>query len=159
MDTVHDRVEVGSEAICSLGWPELGVVHACKSPCHQRAVGYGGSLPKDHPNYLSLRQGNDLYLNMIDPQAPLFPDDLFQAFLPFAREVWDSGGTLRIHCNQGESRAPSLAMIFLAKHVGIVSNESAEHARTDFLQLFPRYRPGGGIQKYLSANWSKLDAF
>ncbi|KAA8985527.1 hypothetical protein F3089_02360 [Halospina sp. K52047b] len=159
MDNVHDRVEVGSEAICALGQPGLGVVHACKSPCHQRAVGYRGSLPKDHPNYLSLRQGNDLYLNIIDPQIPLFPDDLFRVYLPFAREVWDSGATLRVHCNQGESRAPSLAIVFLAKHVGAISNESAERARADFLQLFPRYMPGRGIQKYLSENWSKFDAF
>ena len=156
---IHERVLVGSESACRTGGDGFWVVRACKSPCHQRAVGYRGNLPKDHPNYLWLRQEADLYLNIIDPPAPLFPDELFQTFLPFAREAWDSDGTLIVHCNQGESRAPSLSMIFLAKHVGSLPNDSFEEARREFMKIFPGYAPGGGIAKYLAANWKTLDAF
>ena len=159
MASIHERVMVGNESACRTGGDGFWVVHACKSPCHQRAVGYRGSLPKDHPNYLWLRQGADLYLNMIDPPVPLFPDELFQVFLPFGREAWDSGGTLIIHCNQGESRAPSLAMIFLAKDVGSLPNDSFDVARREFVQRFPGYAPGRGIEKYLTSNWKALDAF
>lgn len=159
MEYVHERVLVGNESACRAGGDGFGVVHACKSPCHQRAVGYKGSLARDHPNYLWFRQGLDLYLNMIDPPVPLFPDELFQVFLPFAREVWDSGDTLLVHCNQGESRAPSLAMIFLAKHVGSLSNDSFNIARTQFAQTFRGYLPGRGLEEYLTNNWEKLDTF
>lgn len=78
MDTVHERVLVASEMACRVSGEHVAVVHACKSPCHQRAVGYTGSLPKAHPNYLWLRRKSDLYLNMIDPPIPLFPDELFE---------------------------------------------------------------------------------
>jgi predicted protein tyrosine phosphatase len=91
--------------------------------------------------------------------VPLFPNELFAAFLPFAREMWDSGKQLLIHCNQGESRAPSLALIFLAKHLQAVSNESYAMARTDFNQVFPHYMPGRGIETYLTNNWRVLDGF
>lgn len=159
MKSVHERVLVADEPACREGGNGFGVVHACKSPCHQRAVGYKGNLPKSHPNYFWLRKQMDLYLNMIDPPVALFPDELFQVFLPFAREVWDSGNTLLIHCNQGESRAPSLAMIFLAKYVGSLPNESFEVARSEFAKIFPDYAPGAGIEKYLTSNWEKLNAF
>ena len=52
MQEVHERVIVTNELSCTNGTDELVVVHACKSPCHQRIVGYRGSLPKTHPNYL-----------------------------------------------------------------------------------------------------------
>lgn len=159
MYSVHERVMVGSENVCRSGGDDLAVVHACKNPCHQKAVGYSGNPDKSHPNYLSLKNNYDLYLNMIDPPVPLFPDDLFRDFMAFARQAWESGAILLIHCNQGESRAPSLAMIFLAKHVKAISNESFEHARQDFVRLFRHYVPGGGIEQYLSENWRKLDAF
>lgn len=159
MKTVHERVLVANDVACRYGNDEVAVVHACKSPCHQRAVGYTGSLPKDHPSYLWLRQETNLYLNIIDPAVPLFPNELFAAFLPFAREMWDSGKQLLIHCNQGESRAPSLALIFLAKHLQAVSNESYAMARTDFNQVFPHYMPGRGIETYLTNNWRILDDF
>lgn len=158
MTRVYERLFVGSESDCRTSDDETAVVHACKSPCHQSAVGYTGNLPTNHPHYLSLRRGNDLYLNMIDPPIEsLFPDELFQAFLPFAAEIWDSPKRLLIHCNEGLSRSPSLALLFLAKHIGAISNDSYEEARRDFYKLYPHYSPGGGIQTYLNANWRKLD--
>lgn len=159
MDTVHERVVVANETACREGDDEVAVVHACKSPCHQSAVGYRKSLPKEHPNYLWLKQGSNLYLNIIDPPIPLFPDELFATFLSFARETRDSGKALLIHCNQGESRAPTLALVFLAKHLHAISNQSYSAARQDFAQRFPRYLPGRGIQTYMHENWSKMDDF
>lgn len=159
MIKVYERVAVGSEAYCRTGNHDISVVHACKSPCHQRAVGYRGSLLKTHPNYLSLVTGNNLFLNIIDPPKPLFPDELFKVFLNFSRNQWNSGATILIHCNQGESRAPSLALVFLAKHIKAISNESYDAACADFTKLFPSYTPGTGIQLYLTSRWSMLDAF
>lgn len=159
MYNVHERVYVADETACRIGDYETAVVHACKSPCHQRAVGYRGNLPKTHPNYLYLRKDNDLYLNVIDPPIPLFPDDLFATFFSFAREILDSGRKLVIHCNKGESRAPSFSLLLLAKHLNVISNESYDSARKDFLRIFPDYIPGKGIEKYLTENWKKLDSF
>lgn len=158
MIKVHDRLYIGDETTCRPGSAQLGVVHACKSPCHQRAVGYKGSLPSQHPHYLVLRHPHDLYLNIIDPPVPLFKIETFSQFLLFGAEHHDRGDSLLIHCNQGESRAPTLALVFLAKHLQVIPGQSFEAAQNAFARLYPGYRPGAGIQQFMRANWSSLDA-
>jgi predicted protein tyrosine phosphatase len=106
-----------------------------------------------------LIRGNELFLNIIDPPIPLFPDELFAVFLSFAKEKWDAGLQLLIHCNKGESRAPSLGLVFLAKHVRAVPNGSYSEARGEFVKRFPNYAPGKGIETYLSTKWQELDAY
>jgi len=159
MIKIREGLYVGNQHDCRNGDDDWAVVHACKSPCHQTAVGYRKSLSKDHPNYLVLEQGADLYLNLVDPPTPLFRAASFTSFLRFAQAQMQAGRKLLIHCNQGESRAPSLAMLFLAKITGEISNESYASARTDFETIFSGYLPGLGIQKYLSRHWSDLDNF
>jgi predicted protein tyrosine phosphatase len=159
MQEIHERVLVSSEIACRSGSDSLAVIHACKSPCHQRELGYAGSLPKTHPNYLTVVRGNELFLNIIDPPIPLFPDELFAVFLSFAREKWDAGLRLLIHCNKGESRAPSLGLVFLAKHIRVLPNGSYAEARREFVKRFPNYAPGRGIETYLTTKWQDLDAY
>jgi hypothetical protein len=157
MFEVHERVYIGSEALCRNGAVDMAVVHACKTPCHQRAVGYTGSLPNTHQHYLVMRRPFDLFLNMIDPAQPLFKLPLFTEFLLFAAEHWSAGRSLAIHCNQGESRAPSLALIFLAKHLHVLPADSFAEAAGAFRVRYPAYRPGVGIQRFLADNWTALN--
>lgn len=158
MIKVHDRVLIGDESSCQSGSLQLAVVHACKSPCHQHAVGYKGNLPPRHPNYLVLRQSYDIYLNIIDPPVPLFKLDTFLQFLLFAGEHYDRGASLLIHCNKGESRAPTLALLFLAKHLHVISDDGFSSAQAAFASLYPGYRPGFGIQQFLGTNWPLIVA-
>ncbi len=158
MTKVHNGLYVGKVANCRVGDREWAVVHACKSPCHQRAVGYHGSLSRHHPNYLVLERGTDLFLNLIDPPKPLFMAPSFHSFLAFSRVQVEEGRKILIHCNQGESRAPSLALLLLAKMVSQISNESFGAARAEFDLLFNSYKPGLGIQKYLADHWSEFNA-
>jgi hypothetical protein len=155
MQQVFERLWVANDRACRAGGVGWSVVHACKSPCHQRAAGYRGSLPSSHPNYLFLREERDLYLNLIDPPRPLFMPASFVAFLEFADGEWTAGQNLLIHCNQGESRAPSLALLFLAKRRGALDDSSYATARTAFEGIFLGYKPGTGIASYFSTNWQK----
>lgn len=156
MVELYDRLFVGAVDDCRIGVEKLAVVHACKSPCHQQAVGYRGSLPTGHPNYLVLQQEHNLYLNIIDPPVPLFKAETFVRFLAFARTKYDSSASVLIHCNQGESRAPSLALLFMAKHIGTLPDSSYEVAKQAFVRLFPAYQPGIGIQRFLADNWAAI---
>jgi len=159
MKEVHERVFVADDLSCTGGGIELAVVHACKNPCHQRAIGYSGSLPSAHPNYLVFEQGNNLFLNIIDPPAPLFMPPLFSNFLSFASRHWGEGRKLLIHCNRGESRAPSLALLFLAKHLSVIDSSSYQDARREFQAIYPQYAPGNGIQAYFTKHWNSLGDF
>jgi hypothetical protein len=155
MKNVVERLYVGTDVDCRHGDNQWAIVHACKSPCHQREVGYRGSLPNIHPNYLVLEKENDLVLNIIDPPVPLFKHKLFIDFLSFTIRHWENGKNLLIHCNMGESRAPSLALLFLSKHLKIIPNTSYDDAKTEFSKLYPGYTPGLGIQTFLRKNWNE----
>ncbi len=111
---------------------------------------------KSHPHYLVLDRPNNLYLNMIDPSEPLFMPALFSEFLRFARQHWEDGKNLLIHCNRGDSRVPSLALLFLAKVVGVLPDENYAADLEKFVNLYPAYFPGQGIQIYLGKNWGKF---
>jgi hypothetical protein len=156
MIEVHDKVFVGDGAACRPGCATLAVVHACKSPCHQQSVGYRGNLSPAHPNYLILRNPYDLFLNIIDPPVPLFKVETFNQFLLFAGEHHDRGVAVLVHCNQGESRAPTLALLFLAKHLKVIPDASFSDAKAAFTDLYPGYNPGAGIQQFLTKNWSTV---
>lgn len=132
---------------------DWAIVHACKSPCHQRALRYKGSLPKTHPHYLTYEIENHLFLNMIDPPTPLFKPQLFTASLDFI-EKHISERKVLIHCNLGLSRAPSIALLYLAKRTDAITNASYKEAIQEFIKLFPRYSPSRGIAIYLLKNWS-----
>jgi protein-tyrosine phosphatase len=161
MIEVHPNLHVGSLHDCSR-FPGP-IIHACKEPCHRKAVGYNGKLPTDHPSYLSLRKPGHLYLNMIDPPTPLFHLPLFLDALDFIDEHLDdasvggSRGTtpVLVHCNQGQSRAPSIALLWLATRTEMPS-ASFDQAAYAYRLLDPNYDPGTGIRLFLDQHWQEL---
>jgi len=156
MIKVYDRLYVGAEDSCIPGTDTLAVVHACKSPCHQTRVGYRGSLDRNHPSYLAVQDSHDLFLNIIDPPIPLFMAETFVTYLTFADSRWKRGEQILIHCNQGESRAPSLAMLLMAKRFGVLSGSTFDTAAAEFQAIYPAYNPGQGIQTWLRKNWDTI---
>lgn len=156
MIQVHERLFIGNQNDCYDGFGDEAVVHACKSPCHQRVVKYRGSLSKQHNNYLSLQTENNLYLNMVDPTLPLFMPETFQTFRTFARENYDAGKRVLIHCNQGQSRSPSLALLFLAKDLKVGPGDSFATAAVNFAKRYPNYRPNRGIALFMQKQWENI---
>jgi hypothetical protein len=153
---ITERLSYGDEVECNQRDDgAVAVVHACKEPCHRRSVGYSGrSLPSNHPHYLVLESGHHLYLNLIDPDVPLFMMASFEAFLVFVdREIKER--EVLIHCNKGESRAPSLTLLYMAKRLNALPNDSYYAAATAFQGRFP-YNPGRGISTWLTNNWHKI---
>ena len=156
---VYERLLIGGGSDCATGLtlPEgEAMVHACKSPCHQRAVGYTKSLAPTHPHYLHCEYANDLFLNLIDPPLPLFKPESFSIFRRFIAPHYRDGRRVTIHCNQGLSRAPALALFFLSKELGVIGSETYDAAKHEFLSLYSCYAPGAGIETFLRENWSTL---
>lgn len=154
---VDPKLAFGNMAACSYD-PKIlqAMVHACKDPCHRKAVGYTGrALDPNHPNYLSLERENHLYLNLIDPTVPLFKAASFRIFLDFV-DRWIRERPVIIHCNHGESRAPSLALLYMAKRLGTLPDTSYQLAAVAFRAMGFPYKPGEGIEKWLKDNWDAL---
>ena len=161
MRLVYDRVYVGNQEDCvdeQTILDDWAVVHACKFPCHARAVGYTGKskISKKHPNYLSVEHNDHLYLNLIDTLQPLFLPASFDIFLKFAEKKYAEGGTLLIHCNQGMSRSASLALLFLTKSLEVLPPTKYEEAVEAYRKFDPLYAPNFGIHLFLSHNWKYL---
>jgi hypothetical protein len=155
-------VVVGDEELCPIysitgSWPGP-MIHACKDRCHKAAVVYEGTLSKTHPEYLAAVRGTQLYLNLIDPPVALFQADSFTRALDFLDEHAPLGKPVAIHCNQGFSRAPSLALVWLAKRAKRIPDCSYQEARKAFESMIPPqvYRPGQGIESYLKDNWGAI---
>ncbi len=131
------------------GHPEgtgAAIVHACKTPCHQNALRYEGSLPSTDPNYLFFEGDLDLFLNIIDPKEPLFKIEVFDKALEFIDKHIKNREVI-IHCNQGLSRAPALAMLFLFR------DKSFDEAMNSMRDMFPQFAPNTGIQTFLREHW------
>lgn len=158
MEEVYEGLYVGAEGSCARVGGEFAVVHACKHPCHQRGVGYSGDLDPDHPEYLVADRDTDLYLNLVDMPRKLdhgYTEPIVSSALEFVDDHISDRPVL-IHCNEGLSRSPSLAMLYLAKRVGAVSDRSYQDAKADFSELYPAYSPGRGIHLYLEDWWDEL---
>jgi predicted protein tyrosine phosphatase len=159
MIEVSENLFVGNERDCFYdNRDDWVVVHACKHPCHQTAIGYSGNLNSHHPNYLIFSRDNHLYLNLVDMDKPfghVYTEPIISAALNFIASNIESKKVL-IHCNRGESRSPALALLFLAKRRSSISNESYETAKREFSEVYPNCRFGSGIDSYLARHWSDL---
>ena len=144
MIEVHSRLWVGDEGdeIKVRYKPDWWVLHAAKEPYHRRFLGYTSrGADQDNPEYLFARRGVKLALNLVDARdASYIPDEVIEAGLAFIDEALATAAHVLVHCNKGESRAPSLALLWLHRN-GLV-NSIAE-----FQRLYPRYIPGKGMKE------------
>ena len=131
------------------------VVQACKFPYHRSALGHAGTAaPQDHPEYLVARRQNRLILNMIDVQEPsYFSREMIDAALSFIHEGLAAGNRVLVHCNQGESRSPSIGLLYLAVYTDRLPVSSFFEAEAAFRKLYPPYNPKAGIRGFMMANW------
>ena len=131
------------------------VVQACKDPYHRAALGYTGrAVAKTHPEYLIARRGDRLILNMVDADSPAYiPKEIIDAALDFIYKSLQTGRKVLVHCNQGMSRSPSIAWLYLAKHTDIFKTLDFADAERTFRQLYPIYSPATGVYGYVKLNW------
>lgn len=156
MIEVHHNLFVGDLSDCQR-FQDLAVVHACKTPCHQNAVGYTKALPQNHPNYLIKEGENNLYLNLVDMNKilPQFTDEPIRRALSFIKTNLESNNKVLVHCNLGQSRSCAIAMVFLAKE-GQISNSSFTEAFEEFRKKYPNVNLGMGFHNYLQSHWDRI---
>ena len=160
MIEVFKNLFVGSQSdyeFNAISFTTWSVVHACKEPYHRDLLGYTGrAAPKDHPQYLyGYDAYNHLVLNIVDaPDPGFFADAMIDEAINYCLKGLKEGKKVLIHCNQGESRAPSIALLVLKK-LGVVSKDF-DIAVTEFLKAYPLYSPNKGIFEYIRNRWNTL---
>lgn len=156
MERLVKTIFVGTDLDCFEKESVWAVVHACKHPCFERALHNGAYCPGPQSKRLSRSWENDLYLNIVDGPMDCFRREVFSDFLDFATKHFEAGKKLLIHCNRGRSRAPSLALLFLAQHSFLKDTQTYRAAEQQFLKIHPSFLPGAGIRSFLIQNWDLL---
>lgn len=149
---------VGNDEDAKYGWRKeenWAFVHACKEPWHRQFVGYQGrAAPKDSDEYYYAIRGREIALNMVDVDNPdWFHMETIKLTIGFIIKHSENYNVL-IHCNQGESRSPSLGLLYLAT-IGEIPNETFEAAELAFMRKYKFYNPRPGIREHLKRHWKE----
>ncbi len=137
------------------GQPNWRVVHACKEPYHRRELGYSGrAASKTHPEYLFARRGDRLILNLVDAPDPTYiPKEVVDAALDFIDLSLNETRRVLVHCNEGGSRAPSIAFLYLVARTERFVALGEQAALTEFRSLYPAFNPAAGMLGFIRANF------
>lgn len=137
---------------------EWAIIHSCQS-YHYSIFNWNlyNRPKKEDPNYLVYEYNNELSLNWVDGDAHLYEWYGYSGFSNILNFIDKhiKNRKVFIHCDKGESRSPTIALLYMAKRMAMISNNSYLEAYTDFLKLYHLYRPGG-IAKYVENNWDKI---
>jgi len=131
-------------------------IHACKDPYHRQALGYTGrGAPKDHPEYLVASREGRLILNLVDADNVAYiPAEIIDAALLAIHQNIGSSRVL-VHCNQGFSRSPAIALLYMARYTEQFRSMDHGTAVQKFRQVYPAYDPAGGMAEYVRLHWAK----
>jgi predicted protein tyrosine phosphatase len=131
------------------------VVHACKEPYHRDALGYRTrAVAKTHPEYLIARRANRLILNLIDADDPKYiPKEIIDAAIEFIGDALKADANVLVHCNQGESRGPSIGFLYLVSRTDQLPSGSLEDALVAYRRLYPAYNPARGMAGFIRENY------
>lgn len=147
-DETYEKVK-GKE-----GW---SFVRACKfgPDGHKDILGYRTQGAPKGKDYYSTRKGKILALNLIDSDDPNFiPEQVINDALNFIQERLQAGDKVLVACNQGRSRGPTIAMLYLDK-----IKDLPEHYHQGFKifkGIYHKYDPGLGIEHFAKTHWASL---
>ena len=138
---------------------DWALIHAAQS-IHYRIFGWNRTTnkpDKNHPNYIYYEKDNCLSLNWVDGASYLYDWSGVETFIKTLDFIdkWISEKKVLIHCDQGQSRSPTLGLLYLAKRMKTISNESFLSAKKEFINYYPYYSPGG-IGEYVQKNWNEI---
>ena len=104
-------------------------------------------------NYVELT--NHFYINWQDlPDAMSFRIDEFILALDFVDKFINNQKVL-IHCDWGQSRSATLAMVCLSKRLKVLPREFLE-ALAKFKSIYPDYQLPSGISKFTGRHWNEI---
>lgn len=136
--------------------PTWAVVNTART-VHLEVKGWSNRPPRDHPDYLSIEEGQFLSFNWIDSTSQMYEWSGPTAFIKALDFIdkWYSSKNILINCDQGLSRSPTVALLYLAKRMHVISEQSFAQAHVDFQALYPNYAPSG-IADYVNEHWNEI---
>lgn len=130
--------------------------HACKEPYHRQALAHTGrTAAKTHPEYRIARRNGRLILNLVDIDGPSYISFEIVDAASYAIRDDIEHSKILLHCNQSQSRSPSIALLYLLKHTDFLSREDIAAAIAAFRAIYSSYTPARGMAEYVRLNWHR----
>ena len=143
-----DARQKGMKIVCALNRSK-GFVS------HKSVVGWTGmGCSPVHPDYYFKRDSDAIYLNMIDGDDPRYLSDLMiNAALRFIHDSISDGHEVFIYCSLGESRSPSIALMYMLQ-TGIIK-PSYDVLMRFKSEYYSNYNPKRGNAVYIINRWCR----
>lgn len=129
------------------------IVQAAKEPYHRKAVGYTGQGATPGPEYLCTRRNNRLILNLIDPvRGHFIRQDMIDSVVAEVVLRLKNNESVFIHCNKGESRAPSIAFLvwLVLQDSPLKGNKADMDTLMDcFRKHYSEFNPSEGFREFI----------
>ena len=158
MIKVHENIYVGmARMIHLLNKHEFAFVGVSSKYHYELHSWQKGFKYADDPCYLICQKDTVMSVNWVDA-AERFYDwkgiglATFRKILDF---IQSQTKKVYIFCDQGQSRSPSVALLYLAKRLKVIRDENFDVAMQDFLLLYPHYNPGG-IKDFIRHHWNEI---
>lgn len=114
---------------------------------HQQTLGYHTLAAPKGPNYLWVKRGNLMALNLIDLDDPTYiSEEMINTGLKFIADRMTVGDRVLVACNRGHSRGPTTALMYMAS-IGELPLQW-HGAFKIFKTLYPKYDPAQGIEQF-----------
>lgn len=150
MKQVSNNLYVGNrEDLSKINEDDFAFIHATKT------------MFKGAKNEVLVYEDNHLFVNWVDSADMKYFDfnnkgvEVFINILDFI-DKWITVKNVFVHCDEGISRSPTIAMMYLAKRRKEISCKDHIYAERDFSNIYEMYWAGKGIQDFVFKNWYKI---
>ena len=135
------------------------IVHATQTH-HYKFFGWDQKTNKpnkNHIHYIVYERQNHMSLNWVDGYAYLYNWSGPETFIKVLNFIdrWIPERNVLVYSDKGRTRAPTLALLYLAKRLKTIPGDSFMSAYDAFVRLYPGYLPGG-IGEYVSNKWASI---
>ncbi len=137
--------------------PDRSYVLAARDPWHRAMLGYTGrSAPIDSPDYLYVEREHLLVLNLVDADSITYIDErVIEKAMAFMSAEFGQFRQLACFCNKGESRSPTIALLWLHRTGWFADGESYDDAaRWLNARMSGTYKPNGGMKAFAVEHWT-----
>ena len=137
---------------------DFSILRCCKygPGGHKELLGYTTRAAPEGPNRYWVKKGRTMALNLLDLDDPhKIPPEMIKAGLTFAKEELAKGQKVLIACNDGGSRGPTTALMFL-RAIGDMPHPFMQSEKI-FKTLYPKYDPAQGIRQFARDNWNSIN--
>jgi hypothetical protein len=137
---------------------DFSVLRCCKygPGGHKDLLKYTTQAAPEGPTRYWVKKGRVMAMNLLDLDDPnKIPPEMIKAGLDFAKEELAKGQKVLIACNDGGSRGPTCALMFL-RSLGDMTHPFMQSEKV-FRTLDPKYDPAMGIRQFARDHWNLLN--